>query len=90
MATIQRIEGKNSVSDKITVHCGYDHEYRKIQHYKTWRVPDGWSVKRADREAQKIALKFEQSLSQGYLPDNRQTFREYAEYVINLKEQAGL
>ncbi len=79
MATIQRIEGKNSGSYKITVHCGYDHEYRKIRHYKTWRVPDGWSVKRADREAQKIALEFEQSLSQGYLLDNRQTFREYVE-----------
>lgn len=90
MATIQRIEGKNSVSYKITVHCGYDQEYRKIRHYKTWRVPDGWSVKRADKEAQKIALEFEQSLSQGYLLDNRQTFREYAEYVIDLKEQAGL
>ena len=90
MATIQRIEGKKSISYKITVHCGYDHEYRKIRHYKTWRVPDGWSVKRAEREAQKIALEFERSLSQGYLPDNRQTFREYAEYVIRLKEQAGL
>lgn len=43
MATIERKEGKRGVSYQITVHCGYDYNYRKIRHYKTWRVPDGWS-----------------------------------------------
>ena len=53
MATIERKEGKRGVSYLITVHCGYDLHYRKIRHYKTWRVPEGWSEKRAEREAQK-------------------------------------
>lgn len=49
MATIKRIEGKRGVSYQITVHCGYDLSYHKVRHYKTWRVPDGWSEKRAER-----------------------------------------
>ena len=90
MATIERKEGKRGVSYQITVHCGYDYNYRKIRHYKTWRVPDGWSEKRAEREVQKIAFEFEQKLQQGFLLDNKQTFASYADYVIQLKEQAGV
>ena len=90
MATIKRIEGKRGVSYQITVHCGYDLSYHKVRHYKTWRVPDGWSEKRAEREAQKIAFEFEQQIQQGYLIDNRQNFAEYAAYVIDLKERTGV
>ena len=90
MATIERKEGKRGVSYLITVHCGYDLHYRKIRHYKTWRVPEGWSEKRAEREAQKIAVEFEQKIQQGFLVDNKQTFAEYATYVIDLKERTGV
>ena len=90
MATIERKEGKRGVSYLITVHCGYDLHYRKIRHYKTWRVPEGWSEKRAEREAQKIAVEFEQKIQQGFLIDNKQTFAEYATYVIDLKERTGV
>lgn len=72
-------EEKRGVSYLITVHCGYDLHYRKIRHYKTWRVPEGWSEKRAEREAQKIAVEFEQKIQQGFLIDNKQTFAEYAD-----------
>lgn len=89
MATIQKIEGKRGVSYKITVHCGYDFDYHKIRHYKTWRVPAGWSEKRAEREVQKIALEFEQQIQNGFQLDNRQTLAEYAAYVIDLKERSG-
>ncbi len=90
MATIKRIEGARGVSYKITVHCGYDAEYRKIRHYKTWRVPEGWSEKRALREVNKIAVEYERQIQQGYQLDNHQTFAEYAAYVINLKERSGV
>jgi len=90
MATIKRLEGKRGVSYKITVHCGYDSEYRKIRHYKTWKVPEGWSKKRAEKEAQKIALLFEQEIQDGFRLDDRQTFAEYANYVIALKERNGI
>ena len=89
MATIKRMEGKHGISYKITVHHGYDSEYRKSRHYKTWKVPDGWSEKRAKKEAQKIALEFEQEIQKGLQLDNKQTFVEYANYVIDLKERTG-
>ncbi len=49
-----------------------------IRHYKTWRVPAGWSEKRAEREVQKITLEFEQQIQNGFQLDNRQTLAEYA------------
>ncbi len=39
------------------------------------------------REAQKIAVEFEQKIQQGFLIDNKQTFAEYATYVIDLKRE---
>ena len=35
------------------------------------------------------ATDFERSIEQGYALDNRQTFAEYAAYVIDLKERTG-
>ena len=60
MATIERKEGKRGVSYLITVHCGYDLHYRKIRHYKTWRVPEGWSENVPSGKRKKIAVEFEQ------------------------------
>lgn len=89
MATIEKRVGRRSVSYRITVSDGYDGNYKKIRHRKTWRVPDGWSEKRAEKEVQKVALEFEQKIRQGYEIDNRKTFGEYAEYVIGVKERAA-
>lgn len=89
MATITKIEGRNGLSFKITVHSGYDECYRKIRHYKSWRAPDGWSEQRAEREAQRIAFEFENSIKLGFQLDNRKTFAEYAAYVVDLKEHTG-
>ena len=90
MATIEKRVGRRSVSYRITVSDGYDGNYKKIRRRKTWRVPEGWSEKRAEKEVQKIALEFEQKIRQGYEIDNRKTFGEYAEYVIGVKERAGV
>ena len=65
MATIEKRVGRRSVSYRITVSDGYDGNYKKIRHRKTWRVPDGWSEKRAEKEVQKVALEFEQKIRQG-------------------------
>ena len=83
---LQKKHNKNSFSFKITVSCGYDEAYRKKRHYKVWKAPEGWSEQRAEREAQRIAFEFEKAIKQGYQPDNRKTFAEYAAYVIDLKE----
>ena len=47
------------------------------------------TIKQAEKEANKQALLFEEKCKLGYTPDNRQTFSEYADYVLSIKEQAG-
>lgn len=89
VATITKIHGKTGLSFKITVHCGYDELYRKQRHYKTYPPPATWSEHRADQEAQRVAVEFENSIRQGFRRDNRKTFAEYAAYVIDLKAHAG-
>jgi len=89
MANIKRIEGKTGISYKITVTRGRDHTGKQIRHYMTWTPPQGMGEKRAEREAQKAAVQFETQIEQGFQLDNRQTFSQYAAYVIDLKEQGG-
>ena len=43
-----------------------------------------------ENEALKAAFEFEQSIKQGYVVDDRQTFEQYAAYVLELKERTGL
>lgn len=47
------------------------------------------TVKHAEKEARRQAFLFEEKCRFGYMPDNKQTFAEYAEYVLTVKEQAG-
>ena len=89
MPSIKKIHTKSGLSFKITVSCGYDERYRKRCHYKTWKAPETWSELHAEREAQKVAFEFENSIKLGFQPDNNKTFAEYAEYVIDLKEHTG-
>lgn len=89
MANIKRIEEKTGVSYKITVAKGRDSNGKQIRHYTTWTPPQGMGEKRAEKEVQKVALQFETQIEQGFQLDNRQTFLEYARYVIGLKEQGG-
>lgn len=89
MANVKKIEGKNGVSYKITVTHGRDTQGKQVRHYKTWVPPVGMSQKKAEKEAQKVAFEFEQQIEQGFQLDNRQTFAQYAEYVIEVKEQEG-
>lgn len=89
MPSIKKIRTKSGLSFKITVSCGYDERYRKRCHFKTWKAPETWSEQRAEREAQKVAFEFENSIKLGFQPDNTKTFAEYAAYVIDLKEHTG-
>lgn len=89
MANIKRIEGKHGTTYKITVSCGRDSSGKQIRHYQTF-VPDtGMTPRQAEKAAQKAAFEFERSIEQGYMLDNRQTFAEYAEYALGLKEMEG-
>lgn len=89
MANIKRIDGKTGVSYKITVTQGRDLDGKQIRHYKTWTPARGMTDRQMEREAQRVAFDFEREIELGFQADNRQTFAEYAEYVLELKERAG-
>ena len=42
-----------------------------------------------EKEVQRVAFEFEREIKRGFQADNRQTFAEYAKYVLELKERAG-
>lgn len=89
MANIRKIEGKTGISYKITVTCGTDINGKQLRHYMTWKPTEKMSEAKMQKEVEKAALRFEQSIEEGFQFDNRQTFSEYANYVIDLKERAG-
>lgn len=90
MANIRRIENKNGVSYKITVTHGRDTEGKQVRHYMTWTPAQGMTEKQMQKEVQRIAFEFEEAIKNGYAADGRQTFSEYAKYVLDLKEREGV
>ena len=90
MASIQRIDGKTGVSYRFFVSTGRDSDGKQIRHTKTWTPAPGMTDKQMDKAAQKAAADFERAIEQGYVADDRQSFAEYAEYVLELKERSGL
>lgn len=89
MANIRRLEGKNGVSYKITVTQGRDLEGKQIRHYMTWTPPGRMTERQMQKAVELAAMEFEKSITLGYQADNRQTFAEYAAYVLDLKEREG-
>lgn len=85
MASIRKIEGKNGVSYKITVTKGRDLNGRQVRHYLTWTPEPKMTPRQIEKAVQKAAFTFEQEIEKGFAVDNRQTFSEYARYVIHLK-----
>ena len=89
MASIEKHEGKNGITYRIPVYAGFDNQGKRVRHRTTWKPKPGMTARQMEKAAKQAALEFEQSLEQGYVADNRQTFAEYAEYVIALKERTG-
>ena len=90
MANIRKIEGKGGISYKITVFSGTDMQGRQVRHYRTWKPEPGMTARQMEKAVQRAAMDFERELELGYIADNRQTFAEYSQYVLSLKERAGL
>ena len=76
MAHIEKRKGKLGVSYRIIVSGGFDCDGNRIIHKKTWRPPANMSEKQAEKQANREAVLFEQSIMQGYAADNRQSFAE--------------
>lgn len=89
MASIKKIEGKTGTAYKITVTKGRDSSGKQIRHFKTWTPDHPMTARQMEKEAQRVALDFEREIELGYQADNRQTFEQYARYVIQLREQRG-
>lgn len=94
MANIQARKNKEGqvISYSIRVYRGRDPQSGKqlTPFSHTWRVPEGWGEKRARREAEKQAVLFERQCRQDLLSGGKQTFGEYAEYVLTCKTTMGM
>lgn len=90
MANIRKMEGKTGVSYKITVTSGRDQTGKQIRHYRTWTPDPGMTARQMEKAVQRVAVDFEREIELGYQVDNRQTFADYAEYVLSQKERAGI
>lgn len=86
MASITKRAGKNGTSYKITVTHGRDAAGRQIRHFKTWKPGASMSARQADKEAQKVAYEFERDILHGFAADDRQTFAQYAEHFLSIRE----
>lgn len=89
MAHIEKIKGARGVSYRFIVSGGVDCNGKRIVHRKTWKPPVGMTEKQAEKAANREAVLYEQSILQGYSLDNRQTFAQYADYVLDLKGRTG-
>ena len=90
MAHIEKKEGKRGVSYRFIVSGGFDSNGKRIFHKKTWKPPEGMTPRQIEKAVQRAAMDFERSIEQGYSLDNKQTFAEYANYVLDLKERTGV
>lgn len=89
MAHIEKIEGKRGTTYRFIVSGGFDTNGKRITHKKTWKPPEGMTTRQIEKAVQRAAVDFERSIEQGYVADDRQTFAEYAAYVLDLKERDG-
>ncbi|MDE7363558.1 MAG: tyrosine-type recombinase/integrase [Ruminococcus sp.] len=92
MAHIMPRKNKKGIITSYTIRVsrGYDSNGKRLKPYTmSYKPAPNMTVKQADKEAKRQALLFEEQCRLGYAPDSRQTFAQYAEYVLTVKEQAG-
>ena len=89
MATIEKYTGKDGVTYRITVYAGFDTQGKRIRHRTNYKPSPGMTPRQIEKAAQRAAADFERSIEQGFALDNRQTFADYAEYVLDLKQRTG-
>lgn len=89
MASIKRLEGKDGASYKITVSLGRDAQGKQIRRYMTWKPEPGLTARQIEKRVKQVAVDFEKQLDYGFQADNRQTFAEYSQYVIDMKQENG-
>ena len=89
MANLQERRDKNGklISFSIRVHRGRDAQGKQLKPFTdTFPVEPTWSEKTARKKAEAYAATFEEKCRAGTATDNRQSFQEYCEYVLETKE----
>lgn len=78
-------EGK-IISYQIQVSRGYDLSGKKIRPYSmSWKIPETFKSKKAiEKELHRIGHEFEINCKRGELTSDKRTFKEYAEYYMEL------
>lgn len=93
MANIQErrnIDGK-LISFSIRVHRGRDKLGNQLKPYTTtFKVEPSWKEETARKKAEAYAAVFEAKCKNGTENDCRQSFEEFCEYVLDLKEKRGI
>lgn len=87
---VEAIPGKNEPTYRITVYNGFDSKGKRIRYRMTYKPAPGMTDKQLYKALLRAKADFETSIEQGYSLDNKQTFAEYAEYVLSLKERTGV
>ena len=93
MASIEPRKNKNGeiTSYRIIVSGGIDTNGEQIKHTKSWKPPKkNMTVRQIKKALDLAAAEFELEIKAGYQLDRRQTFAQYADYVIDLKERNGV
>lgn len=87
----RRNQNGTITSYRLIVSDGLDKEGRQIKRRKLWIPPNrNLTDQQMLKEATAAAYKFEEQIKTGYMLDNTQTFSEYAQYVLELKERIGV
>lgn len=89
MATIRKRTGKKGDSYLIVSSQGRDASGRQVRMSMTWRPLPNMTAAQVKREVKLVAADFDRQCEQGFVGDGTQTFAEYAEYVLDLKQANG-
>lgn len=93
MASIRTKKNKDGdiISYEIRVYKGRDLNGKQLNPYlMTWKVPNDLTERQIKKELNKQAVLFEKQCKDGLVADSRQTFEEYSNYVMALKERNGI
>ena len=76
---------------RLIVSGGLDRKGKQIKRRMLWTPPGrNMTDQQMLRDATAAAYKFEERIKNGYVLDNTQTFSEYVQYVLELKERIGV
>lgn len=93
MANIFPRKNKDGIITSYTIRVsrGFDNMGRRLKPYTmSFKPKPGMSQKQIEKELNRTAVMFEEQCRLGYSYDGRQTFGQYAEYVIAKKEESGV